>query len=440
MASLIANTPIGLGITDSGARADRRDCGAHQRGGRGGEARPDRLPAALPGAALHRGEGRGIVEQAADRLGERGRAVRLDQLADPVRQQLAGVNIGRRHHGLAQRHGIAERARGRLLEVWIGRDEDVAGLEPVEQLLVIEEAVFPPDRVADAERAGPLHQHLAVTFALARGQHRMGGADDAVHQRRMPAQNRGKRVDDMLEPLAGAEQAERHQHRALADVLRGLGRGGAAERTIGRAMLDHVEPRGFGAVALDQQIARMAAHHHHPAGAREQMLKDPPLPLGRPRQHGVERQHQRRRQPIDEIADHGPVGTAEDAIFVLDPDRVRAARVDRLRRGAIGGGIVGAKRRHPRGIGAGGLALLERENLEADFGMVARGVLEHVGGEGGDSAVARRKGADQRDRERSRNRDVRLPAALVRSGEMENSRIEVHRRQCSRFMRRLPNA
>ena len=68
------------------------------------------------------------------------------------------------------------------------------------------------------------------------------------------------------------------------------------------------------------------------------MLEDAPLVRGGVGQHGVAGDDQRGGEAVDEIAHHLAVGTAEDAVFVLQPDGIGAAGVDRLGR-AISGGV-----------------------------------------------------------------------------------------------------
>ena len=67
-----------------------------------------------------------------------------------VGQYLPGMDIRRRDDRLSDRHRIAQRARGHLGHVEVGRDIDVGRLEHVEQLFLLDKAVDEADMVLDA--------------------------------------------------------------------------------------------------------------------------------------------------------------------------------------------------------------------------------------------------------------------------------------------------
>ena len=286
----IAMTPVGHGadrvLEHAGRIAHREDAfqarhngqrgtlaringgGADQPGRGIGIARPDRFPATLPRPLLHGAERVRIVQQGNDRLCQGGGAVGGDQHADVIGQKLARVDVRRCDHRLAQRHGIAERAGGGLLHVGIGRDEDIAGAQPVEQNLGIEIAVFPLDGMIDTQGLRPRDQHFAIAFPVPRDEVGMRGAHDAIDEIGMVDKDAGKRVDDMLQPLARTDQAKSHGDWPVFQSQRRLGARGAAEGAIRRAVLDDFDHVARSAIIGAKQRPTVTAHDHHPAGAR----------------------------------------------------------------------------------------------------------------------------------------------------------------------------
>ena len=141
----------------------------------------------------------------------------------------------------------------------------------------------------------------------------------------------------------------------------------------------------------------MAAHHHDPAGAGDQPFEDVALAHRRLAEHGVRGKDQRRSQAVDEIEDHFAIGAAENAIFVLQPHGIDTAGVD-----APGGfGVIFRIVPHDRpgdaAVSHRLARIVERINIHRDFRVELIKLVEDVGGESGDAALARRVVADQRD-------------------------------------------
>ena len=141
----------------------------------------------------------------------------------------------------------------------------------------------------------------------------------------------------------------------------------------------------------------MLRHHHDARRTLDQMAHDSGLTLRWLTQHGVEGDDQWRRQPIDEIADHFAVGAAENAEFMLQPDRVDVGFVDRPGGFQIGLGLLCSDYLPDIVIGQRLAAVIERIDFERDLGMVFPQLRENVAGKGGNSALARGESADQRD-------------------------------------------
>ena len=95
------------------------------------------------------------------------------------------------------------------------------------------------------------------------------------------------------------------------------------------------------AVDAGQDLAPALGHHDHARGAAEKLLHHAPLVGARLLEHGVERDDQRQRRPVEQCQDVVSRRTAEDAVLVLEPDRLRATRPRSCgRRGEIVGTLV----------------------------------------------------------------------------------------------------
>jgi hypothetical protein len=167
-----------------------------------------------------------------------------------------------------------------LLEIGIRREVDVAGFELVEQFARFEEAVVPQHMIGHAQVLGQGHQAVAIGFAFGSDQIGVRRADDAIDRVGMRGHDGGQRLDRGFQPLALAQQAEGHDHVLAGKARARLEIGIAAKRTIGRTMGDDRDPRRLHAIDLVEQVATMLAHHHHAAGAIQNMVEHGAL-LGR---------------------------------------------------------------------------------------------------------------------------------------------------------------
>ena len=114
-------------------------------------------------------------------------------------------------------------------------------------------------------------------------------------------------------------------------------------------------------------------------------------------EHGMQRQHQRRGEPVNEIADHRALGSAEDAVFVLKPDRINPACVDPQR--SLGIGLRAFLRDDPGYIVVDQRCgwVIERVDIDADGAVIAAELLDQIAGKGRNAALTRGERADQRD-------------------------------------------
>ena len=127
------------------------------------------------------------------------------------------------------------------------------------------------------------------------------------------------------------------------------------------------------------------------------MAQDPFLLERGVTQHCVQRQHQWRRQPVDEIADHRALRPAKDAIFVLEPDRIDPALVDPA--GSLGKVTGAVFVDHPChvAIGERGRGIVERVDIDANGTVITTQLFYQIASERGDAALARGKCANQCD-------------------------------------------
>ena len=165
-------------------------------------------------AARRSGSSRSSVSAGREASGERGR----DEDAPAVGQQLACVRVRGRDDRAAGAHRVGQGPGHDLVEVRVGRDEDVRRLEPARQLDPPDEPVDEPDVVLEAKRGDGRDQAMPIGLALAAKQVRMGGADHDVQHGRMRGDDVGQRRDRELVALAGADQAEAEDDLAALDA------------------------------------------------------------------------------------------------------------------------------------------------------------------------------------------------------------------------------
>ncbi len=316
-------------------------------------------------------------------------------------EQFGGVHIGRRHHRLAERHRIGQRPRGRLLGAGIRRHVDVRRLDQVEQFVGLEKGVDPADMRVDAERGGEPLQPFAIGLAFACQKIGMCRARDAIKDAGTIRDDRRKRLNHHLDPLARREQPEGQHHLPAVESELGFEPERAAEGPVGHAVRDEDDLIRVGAIHRPQQIARPFGHHDQLARTRDQTLHHPPLIGIGLVEDGVERDDQRRAHPVEEFEDHVAGKAAEQPEFVLEPDDIGAARldpprrIDKARRIAFGnGGADHGVERDRR--------LRRRHRIDVD-GKVGNGRLErrvNVSGKGRDAAAPRQISPDQRQSDR----------------------------------------
>ena len=296
-----------------------------------GKARPDHGAAARIGTLRQARAVAGVAEQPVDLLGE-GRAVaEIDQHAVPVGQNFGRMYVRRRDHRLAHADRVAERTARDLRRVEIRRRIDVRRLQIVDQRVMFEECVDEHDVVRDPALRGERLQPVAILLAFIRDEVGMGRAKHRIEQVRMLRRDRGERIDHHFDALAGREQAERQHDVASGPAEARLQHGGVDEVAVRNAVRDHHDRAPACAIDALEDLAAALGHYDDLGGAAQQALHHAALVEARLLQHGVQRDDHRQRDAIEQRQDMLARRTAEDAVFVLQPDRLRAARLDRAR-------------------------------------------------------------------------------------------------------------
>ena len=379
-----------------------RGGGAHARdeppGGTGedspvGEAglRPHHAPAVVVGPAAQRGPLDVVAEQPVERPGELARRVGGDEDAAAIGQQLRGVEVRRRDDRPAGAHGVGQRARDDLVEVRVGRDEDVRGPEPAEQLVRLHEAVDEANVVGDAELAGALREGGAVPLALVADELRVRGAEDDVQDLRVVRDHRRQRFERELVALARAQEPEAQDHLAAGQPEARLDRVRRDERQVRDPVADDVDLRRVHAVLVRQQGGGGPRHHDRCGAGAAQVGEDAALARRGAAQDGMEGRDRGDRQRAHEVEDGLAVVGAPDAVLVLDRRDIDAG-TEPARDLAVVGAVVHA---NPV-VDLGGIVDPGSGTLEGDHLVVAGGAAQ-VTRERGDAAAAGRVGGDESD-------------------------------------------
>ena len=145
---------------------------------------------------------------------------------------------------------------------------------------------------------------------------------------------------------------------------------------------------------------RLPGHDDEAGRAGDDGVHDPALVAAWRVQHGVQGRHHRRPQPVQQAQQQFAVGSAIDAVFVLQAEQVDAGVIQPPGHFVVSGGVVG-------GDGPGSGSGWQRRHRDG-VALGARGRLAHrphqVVGEGRQAAAQRRHRAEERDVERVRQR------------------------------------
>ena len=178
-------------------------------------------------------------------------------------------------------------------------------------------------------------------------------------------------------------------------------------------MRDDADPVGRHAVAALQYFGASRGHDDGPVGASDQRLSTASCSSLGFFEHGMEGDDQRQAGRAGELKDVAARRAAENAKFMLQPDRLGAARLDPLGGFAIGGRIVGIDRDDMFGVADAG-PVIHRIMVEFHCRVAAAKRVGDITGISRQSASARQRVADQRQMpERRRRRPGGNPLVVV---------------------------
>ena len=159
-----------------------------------------------------------VVEQAGDLARDGPGVSPRDEDAAPVGEELLRVRIRRRDDGLSGADRVRERARRDLLRLEVGRDVDIGAGEKFGELTVAHEAVVEDHARRDAEALRAALEHEPIRLAVLLSHVRVRRAEHDVDGVRVSREDRGQRVDHVLDPLVRGEQSERQDDRLPFDA------------------------------------------------------------------------------------------------------------------------------------------------------------------------------------------------------------------------------
>ncbi len=247
--------------------------------------------------------------------------------------------------------------------------------------------------VRDADASRGLDQRIAVGLSVLLQQLGVRLSDDQIERGRLRRKDRGHRLDDELETLSRVDQPERRDDLAVFDPELPLEADPSVRLDRRHAVLDD---RGLfrDVVDVPQEPRGGVTHDHDDVAALRRVADRLQRPGLRSWRHGVQRDHHRLRQMLEEHREVIVVQTVMpltvQAELVLDVDDVDARGVDRSRRITIGAPVLLADApAHLRPVRPCGARLVDGDLDRADRGVRDLHGGEQIAGERGDAAAAR---------------------------------------------------
>ena len=191
------------GSERTGFRQD--GCGSFRHG------RPRERRADAPRFRLRGGELGRVVEVAADCIGDGCRIVERNDLARARCEHVLRVPVRSRDDRATRGERERQRARRDLLAARVRRQEDIRLPEEQRELVDRKESIVEHDVRPETELERTLLEPEPVPLALAPRDVGMRAAGNRVDEVRIPLDDRRKRLDHGLDPLAGRDEAERRQ-------------------------------------------------------------------------------------------------------------------------------------------------------------------------------------------------------------------------------------
>ena len=172
---------------------------------------------------------------------------------------------------------------------------------------------------------------------------------------------------------------------------------GIDQLPIGHTVRNHHQLLGIRAIDAAQNIAAPFGHHHDLGGAAKQSFHHPTLIRARLFENGMQRHDHRQRRAVQQGEQVIARRSAVDAVFVLDPDRICAARLDHASRLDVRGPIILGDRAGDFGrilVPAG--MVVHRIDVDGHLGEAVAQRSVGVGREGSEAAQAWQEVPDQR--------------------------------------------
>jgi chaperonin GroES len=225
---------------------------------------------------------------------------------------------------------------------------------------------------------------------------RVGGAQDDVERVRKLRDDRGERLDDVLDALVGREESEREDHRTALDPEPVLAATRCGQER--NAMRDEVDLFGADAVHVAREPRSGRAHDHHPLRERRQLVHHAALESVRLGEDGVQRGDDGHPQFAQQLQDVTPGFSAEDPVLVLDADDVDGVDVQEVRGATVRGDLaLGDLEANTRRVGIAPAGIVHREDEALDLGTGRSDGPAQIGRESRDPAMTRQVVAEHRD-------------------------------------------
>src|SRR3989344_5661969 len=286
------------------------------------------------------------------------------------------MNVRGRYHGFPEGNGVAQGAAGRLLEIWIRGEIDIAGFKLIEQLIRVQKAVLPFDGMSYPKFFCKIDQAFSIAFTFACYEVGMRCSDDPVADVRVHPENGRKGLDNGFKALSGAEQAEGREHRSIAKPARCLELLFPAKWPIRGTVFDDLRNFMGRMVLGDQAFPRERAHDHDPRASLDEVIDDTSLVIGRMLEDSVECDDERGSDPIDQVQDHLAIGATKNSELVLQPDCISRGSVDCTGSFQVAGMIIGQNLTNT--IAAVFVSVRHCPDVELDVAVVSADVLDNI--------------------------------------------------------------
>ena len=241
-------------------------------------------------------------------------------------------------------------------------------------------------------------ERQAVSFPLVADQARVRGAQHDIDDVRELRDDVGQRVQHVLDPLVGRQQAECQQDLLPFHAELVFEKTGVRERHIRNPVRDDVDLFLGDFVNVPEKFCPLPGHDDQPRGKRKDFLEDLPLLARRLLEDGVECRYHRHAHRAQE-AEHVPAGgPAVDPELVLDAQHVDVSQIQKICRPLVGPDFL-PRNFEPnlRGIVVSFLPVIHHHHRAFQPWIEGADRVPQVGSEGRDAALAGKVIAEERD-------------------------------------------